>query len=144
MSSVKPVRGVVWAGGVIVFLACAHTLVTLAVSARHIPSWLQGGMWAPDLFATLAAPPPVTGAFWISWGSFGVPLGLLGALVVRMGRAGQVPPLYVPCGITAWCLVAAVCFEPSPFATAAIPSIMLMLAWRRRRAETGTAVARVG
>lgn len=133
------VKSVVWAGGILVFLACVHLAITGLAAAPHIPGWFRGEAWLPGTggLAELGSPPANVGAFWLVWGSFAVPLGLLGALVARSGRGGRVPPPYVAGGLALWALVGAICFEPSPFVTVLVPCALLLAARRgRRRAGT--------
>ncbi|MEU7830277.1 MULTISPECIES: hypothetical protein [unclassified Nonomuraea] len=131
------VRGVVWAGGIIMFLAAGHLLITGVISAQHLPDWFSGALWlGADGLDGLRDPAPAAGAFWMVWGSFAVPLGLVGALVVRFGRLGQVPPPYIAIGVAVWGLVAAVVLEPTPFVLVVIPAGMLLAAQRGRRAAT--------
>ncbi|MFB9627703.1 hypothetical protein [Nonomuraea helvata] len=125
------------AGGMLVFLACAHLVLTGVLSAEHVPSWFAGGMWffppGPDDLSRLA---PDVGAFWLVWGSFAVPLGLIGALVVGFGRRGEVPPPYLGIGVALWALGGAAVFEPSPFVLAVVPAAMLLAARRRAPASS--------
>ncbi|WP_214321807.1 hypothetical protein [Nonomuraea sediminis] len=127
------VKRVVRAGGILVFLACLHLVSTALLSMEHIPGWFRGELWffppGPDDFAHLA---PGVGAFWLVWGSFGVPLGLVGALVVGLGRRGQVPGAYLGIVVTLWALSSAAVLEPSPFVLAVIPGVMLLAAARKR------------
>ncbi|GAA1587643.1 hypothetical protein GCM10009678_82570 [Actinomadura kijaniata] len=124
-----------WAGGILVLLACLHLSSAALLSADHLPGWFRGELWFfppdPD---DLATPAPNVGAFWMVWGSFGVPLGLVGALVAGYGRRGQVPPPYVGVIVGFWALTSAAVFEPSPFALGMIPAVMLLIASRKRQA----------
>ncbi|NRQ36528.1 hypothetical protein HII36_32545 [Nonomuraea sp. NN258] len=124
----------VWAGAILVFLACVHLVSTSVLSAAHIPAWFQGELWlfppSPGDLTDLAAN---VGAFWMVWGSFGVPLGLIGALVVGFGRRGQVPPAYLGIGVAGWALIGALLFEPSPFVLGLVPAGMLLAAAYKRR-----------
>ncbi|MFC4011649.1 hypothetical protein ACFOY2_30765 [Nonomuraea purpurea] len=133
MSSETSSKSVVWAGGILMTLAGVHLAITSVLSARHIPSWFGGALWTfppgPDFLAVLA---PNEGAFWLVWGSFAVPLGLIGALVVGFGRRGQVPPPYLGIGVALWALGGAAVMEPTPFVLGAVPAAMLLAAWRRR------------
>ncbi|MEV0354201.1 hypothetical protein AB0H88_51390 [Nonomuraea sp. NPDC050680] len=130
-----PVKGVVWAGRILVSLAGLHLLAMSLLSADHIPGWLGGELWFfPPNVDDLARPTPSMGAFWLTWGSFAVPLGLIGALVVGFGRRGQVPPPYLGIGVALWALVGAAVFEPSPFVLGVVPAALLLGAARRRRA----------
>ncbi|MEV6032264.1 hypothetical protein AB0L65_13995 [Nonomuraea sp. NPDC052116] len=124
------------AGGMLVFLGCVHLVATAVLSAEHIPGWFGGSMWffppGPEDLSRLA---PGVGAFWLVWGSFAVPLGLIGALVVGFGRRGRVPPAYLGIGVGVWALGGAALFEPSPFVLAVVPAVLLLVAHRRETAE---------
>ncbi|NUW42534.1 hypothetical protein HT134_20675 [Nonomuraea rhodomycinica] len=108
-------------------------MITLLVSADHVPGWLGGELWHfPPHLDDLSRPAPNMGAFWLVWGSFAVPLGLVGALVAGLGRRGVVPPAYCGAGLALWALVGAAVFEPSPFLLAVVPAVMLLTARRPR------------
>lgn len=125
---------VVWAGGLLVFLACLHLVSTGLLNAHHMPAWFRGDLWlSPKGFSDLGALPVEIGAFWLVWGSFGVPLGVLGALVAGLGRRGQAPPAYVAICVAVWGVTSAAVLEPSPFIAVLIPAGMLLVAARRRR-----------
>ncbi|MEV0616825.1 DUF6463 family protein [Nonomuraea sp. NPDC050404] len=126
------VKSVVWAGGILLVLGAAHVVLSGVLSAAHIPGWWQGGLWNVRI-AALMSPEPAMGAFWLVWGSFGVPLALIGALVVGFGRRGQAPPVYLGVGVLVWALVGAALFEPSPFVVGAIPGVLMLAATRKSR-----------
>ncbi|MFI7643667.1 hypothetical protein [Nonomuraea sp. NPDC049400] len=131
------VKSVVWAGGILALLACLHLSSTALLSADHLPGWFRGELWFfPPNLDDLAMLAPNVGAFWMVWGSFGVPLGLVGALVVGYGRRGQVPPSYVGVVVGFWALTSAAVLEPSPFVLGVIPAVMLVVASRKRQAVT--------
>ncbi|WP_414939616.1 DUF6463 family protein [Amycolatopsis sp. cmx-11-51] len=48
---------------------------------------------------------PMAEAFWLGPGSFGVPLFLLGALVVRLTRRGERVPGWLGGGLAAWAVL---------------------------------------
>lgn len=68
-----------WAGRLILLYGAAHTLGALTVegAARHAGAWFSGALWWDDL----AAMSPANSALWLSLGSFGVPLVLVGLTV---------------------------------------------------------------
>ncbi|WP_246633563.1 DUF6463 family protein [Pseudonocardia nigra] len=121
-------RSVTWAGRLLVALGALHLVVTAAISAPHLGTWVRGGLWLP----VGGLGEPAVGAFWLSVGSFGVPLVLLGGMVTWAARLGHTPPAFVGWGIAAWIAVCALILEPSPFALGLIPAAMLVRAGRRR------------
>ncbi|GIG70930.1 DUF6463 family protein [Phytomonospora endophytica] len=127
----RPPRKTIWSGAILMVLGALHLAMTFALSARHIPGWLGRGLWMsenPDL--DISALPPEIGGFWFSFGSFGLPLILLGALVTHLGKRGQTAPALIGWVIGAWALLGAYLLEPSPFALAVIPAVMIVTAAR--------------
>jgi hypothetical protein len=109
----------------------AHLVSMTVINRTHLGGWAGGDLWsAPE---RLDALPPETGAFWMVLGSFGLPLLLLGAIIDGQGRAGIVPPAYVAWGYGIWGIVCTAVMPASPFVTALIPAIMLLVARRRTR-----------
>lgn len=128
---------VIVAGGIMVFQGAFHGLSGLITNSGHWPAWLAGGV-----SSNLAGRDPVAAAFWLSWGSFGLPLALLGAVVIGFGRAGRVPPLYLPIGYLIWGVVGGL-MAPSPLLTVLIPGALLLIASTnasRRRMKAGSVV----
>jgi hypothetical protein len=65
--------------------------------------------------------------FWSQIGSFAVPLGLLGGLIVWTAHRGSEPPLWVGVLLLAW-LVAAIMRVPrGGFWLAIVPAVLLIL-----------------
>ncbi|WP_409493636.1 DUF6463 family protein [Amycolatopsis sp. cmx-11-12] len=99
-------RGVsAWGGLLAVCGGLFHTVV--AASMRH-------EVWARILdegfFGTVSLDPSpdrlaMAEAFWFSPGSFGVPLLLLGCLVVRLTRRGERVPGWLGWGIALWAVL---------------------------------------
>ncbi len=124
----------VWAGRILMFQGVLHLVVTLVASQRHFPSWLRGDLWFPpfgmgDLSAT-------GGAFWLTLGSFGVPLVILGSVVAWLGRSDRSVPAFLGWALGIWGLAASAVFQPSPFITLLIPAALLILASRRAAAQS--------
>jgi hypothetical protein len=120
-----------------VFQGALHAVSALITNAGHWPAWLAGGV-----SSNLAGHDPVVAAFWLSWGSFGLPLALLGAVVIGFGRAGRVPPLYLAIGYLIWGVLGGL-MAPSPLLTVLIPGALLIIATTtacRRRATAGSVV----
>jgi hypothetical protein len=126
-------RTAVRAGRILLGLAALHLTITGATAAHHVPDWTTGGLWPPP--GGLGDPDPINGAFWMTWGNFAVPLGLVGALAVWLGRNGHTPPRFLAYTIVGWALVGAAFFEPSPFILGAIPGLMLAGAASPRRTD---------
>ncbi|MEV0646751.1 DUF6463 family protein [Phytomonospora sp. NPDC050363] len=122
-------RKVVWAGGILLALGVLHLASTLVISADHLPGWFARELWlSGESEMSMSALPPEAGAFWLSLGSFGLPLLLLGALVVRLGRRGEAPPAYVGWGVGVWGALGAYLLEPTPFVLTLIPATLLLVA----------------
>ena len=130
---------VIWAGLIMILQGAFHGLSALLANADHWPTWLAGGV-----SSSLASQTPSVSAFWLSWGGFGLPLALLGAVLVGLGRAGRVPPLYLPITFMVWGVLGGL-MAPSPLLTALIPGALLLIATqssrRRRAAAKGDAPA---
>jgi len=136
----QSLRKVVWSGGILMVLGALHLAITVALSARHVPGWLARDLWLgddPDL--DMSSLPPEAGGFWLSYGSFGLPLLLLGALVRHLGRRGQAAPAFIGWGVGVWAALGAYLIEPTPFLLALIPAAMIVAAARQRTAVPATA-----
>jgi hypothetical protein len=113
---------VIWAGLIMILQGVLHGVGALIANGDHWPTWLAGGV-----SSDLASQVPSVAAFWLSWGSFGLPLALLGAVLTGLGRAGRVPPLYVPITFMIWGVLGGL-MAPSPLLTALIPGTLLLMA----------------
>ncbi|WP_157680165.1 DUF6463 family protein [Mycobacterium dioxanotrophicus] len=95
-----------WGGRLAVVGAAFHVSVA-ALKRRAVWSQILDEGVANTV--TLDPPPDrvaVAEAFWFSPGSFGVPLGLIGQLVLHMTRRGQPVPVWLGWAIVAWaCLL---------------------------------------
>ncbi|OLT28777.1 hypothetical protein BJF83_14170 [Nocardiopsis sp. CNR-923] len=127
-----PLRPVVVAGWCVTVLGVAHTVIGLLLTTTHVPGWFTGTLWA--IGGSLAEPPPSLGAFWLTVGSFGVPVATLGLIIRWMGLRAIVPPAFVAWTLGVWCTVAGAMF-PSPFPLLWIPAVLLIV--RARRAARG-------
>ncbi|RJL32097.1 hypothetical protein [Bailinhaonella thermotolerans] len=128
-----------WAGRIIVFLGLLHLVTTALPNLGHVPSWLAGELWFPR--HGIAELTPATGAFWLTLGSFAVPLSLVGALVLAMDRRGVVPPAFTGWTVGLWGTAGALLLEPSPFIVVWVPAAMLITAARRTARTPETAPA---
>lgn len=131
---------VVLAGGIAAALGVLHLVSTLAMSMDYVPRWFTGQLWLPA--NGLSDLTPSQGAFWLTVGSFAVPLFTLGLLIGWLGRRGMVPPTFVALLLGGWGTLGAVLFEPSPFILTWIPAFMLLRS--RSRGLREAAPAQVG
>lgn len=125
---------VAWAGLIMIVQGAVHGVSALLVNTDHWPAWLAGG-----IPSDLASDDPVVAAFWLSWGGFGLPLALLGAVILGLGRAGRVPPLYVPITYMIWGVLGGL-MAPSPLLTVLIPGVLLLIATSTGRRRQVAAV----
>lgn len=110
-------------------LGVLHLVSTAVLSAKYVDAWVRGDLWLPEGGPTEIS--PAVGAFWLSLGSFGLPLLLLGGMVTWSASVGRTPPAYVGWGIAGWATICALILEPSPFILALVPAAMLIRAARR-------------
>lgn len=97
------------AGGILAVCAGIGHSVTAAMMRRN--EWTQivdRGFAGSISLAPSAEQLAAAEAFWFSPGSFGVPLTLLGSLVVWSVRRGLRTPALVGWGLAAWALLLAV------------------------------------
>ncbi|MGW5684329.1 DUF6463 family protein [Nonomuraea sp. NPDC003754] len=131
VSVTSPHRTVVLAGRIIAFLGVFHMAVTVALNIRYLPTWFSGGLWFPA--NGLGELPPALGGFWLTIGSFALPLFALGLLIDWTGRRGATPPAFVAWLLGVWGTIGALTFEPSPFVAVWVPAVMLLVAAGNRR-----------
>ncbi|MBF6163462.1 hypothetical protein IU486_01570 [Streptomyces gardneri] len=119
-----------WAGRLLVFLGVGHTLGSLLlVAPDHADSWFSAKLWRPE--EGISEMSPVMASFWLTTGSFGVPLIVVGLIVLWLDRRGMVPPPFVAWTLGIWAVVAAVILEPAPWVLAWIAVGLLALGARR-------------
>jgi hypothetical protein len=118
-----------WAGGLMVFYGAAHTVGALTVegAARHAGAWFSGELWRDDLADMSSA----NSAFWLSLGSFGVPLMLLGLTVLWLDRRGITPPSFIAWTLGVLTVVDAVIMVFTPWPILLLAIILLMVGTRR-------------
>lgn len=126
-----------WGAWILIVLGLLHiTLFTVqALTRGFVPGWLAGDLrvmrsWSAEATQSEAA-------FWVSVGSFAVPLILLGALTLTLTRLGQPVPAYLGYGLGVWVIVCAVMVEPSGFPVGLIPVGLLIAANRLHRRAAG-------
>ncbi|MFR9774250.1 hypothetical protein [Nocardia sp. SC052] len=118
-----------WAGGLIIFLGLGHTFAGVALTApRHAGAWFSRDLWLPaGGFDSMTA---ANGAFWLTTGSFGIPLAIIGMIILWMDRRGIEPPLFIAWLLGMWATVAAVIFEPAPWLLTWVASGLLVAGTR--------------
>ncbi|THV26770.1 DUF6463 family protein [Glycomyces paridis] len=125
---------IAWAGRIFTVLGAAHLLLGLALLApSHARTWFTGGLWMPE--GTLAQMGPASGAFWMTFGSFGAPLLVLGLTVLWLRRKGITPPAFIGWTVGAWSVAAGLVFEPAPWIAVTVAA-GLLVAGTRRAART--------
>lgn len=118
-----------WAGWLIAFYGAAHTLGALTVegAARHAGAWFSGALWTDDFAAMSSA----NSAYWLSLGSFGIPLIVVGLTVVWLNHRGITPPPFIAWMLGIWTIVDAVVLLLTPWPVLLIASILLLCGSRR-------------
>ncbi|WP_068747106.1 DUF6463 family protein [Tsukamurella pseudospumae] len=121
-----------WAGRLIVVFGVAHTVLALGFKGRaHARTWVGGGIRNVEL----GAPEPASSAYWFSLNSFGVPMALLGALVLRLDRRGEAPSYLLAGVLAAWTAQCAVVLTRTPWPIMAAASGLLFEGTRRARRD---------
>ncbi len=143
-------RMVHWAGWIIALYGCAHTIGALTVegAASHAGAWFSGALWN-ESFSAMS---PAGSAFWFSLDSFGIPLILIGLIVVWMYRKDISPPAFLPWCLIGWTIIDATVLLLTPWPLMLIAEILLVVGIRRsdrkrsrgrRSAESGNLQGRV-
>ncbi|WP_222946926.1 DUF6463 family protein [Streptomyces sp. TRM49041] len=114
-----------WAGRILMILGAVHLIVLGVQNVQYADEWFTGALWGlpRDEFIH---PRGANGAFWISIGSFAVPMMLLGALVSDLARRSIALPASIGWGLAVWCVVAAAVLEPTPMLLGLIPAALLI------------------
>jgi hypothetical protein len=123
-----------WAGRLIVFFGAAHTIgaLTFDRAARYAGAWFSGELWHDDL----AAMSPMNSALWLTLGSFGVPLIVVGLTVLWLDRRGITPPPFIAWILGIWAVVDAVILVYTPWPLFLVAVILLAVGGRRAAAAT--------
>ena len=119
-----------WAGRLLIVFGTGHLLGGLALTLpRHAGTWFSGGLWSLD--EGVIDMSPAMAAFWLTTGSFGPPLILVGMIVLWLDRRGVVPPPFLAWTLGIWSVVVGVILEPAPWVFAWV-AVGLLLAGARR------------
>ncbi|QWF83308.1 DUF6463 family protein [Amycolatopsis sp. CA-230715] len=118
-----------WAGWLMVLFGAAHTLGALTVekAASHAGAWFSGALWRDDLAAMSQA----NSAFWLSVYSFGVPLVVVGLMVLWLDRNGITPPRFIAWVLGIWTVVGAAVLVITPWPILLAANVLLLLGIRR-------------
>ncbi|WP_067814218.1 DUF6463 family protein [Actinomadura kijaniata] len=123
-----------WAGWIITLCGIAHTVGALTVekAARHAGTWFSGGLWEEEL----SEMSPAGSAYFLSLDSFGVPLTLVGLIVLWLERRGITPPMFIAWILAVWTLFDAVILPFTPWPLFVIAIVLLVLGTRRAGAAS--------
>ncbi|MEV4926527.1 DUF6463 family protein [Streptomyces roseoverticillatus] len=129
------------AGWLLVFFGAAHTLLALTVegAARHAGEWFSGALWGED-FTDMS---PANSALWLSLESFGLPLVVVGLIVLWLDRRGITPPQFIAWTLGIWGVLDAVILITTPWPLLLLANILL-LAGGRRAARRGNPAPHAG
>jgi len=120
---------ITWAGRILVFFGFGHLVGAMALTSwQHADSWFTADLWRLDEGVVNMS--PAMAAFWLTTGSFSVPLVVIGLIVLWLNRRDVVPPPFIGWTIGIWSVVAAVILEPSPFVLVSIASGLLLAGGR--------------
>jgi hypothetical protein len=125
-----------WAGWLIVVIGVGHMLAGLALTVpHHVDAWFSGAVWDENLADMSAA----NGAYWLTFGSFGVPQTVIGLMVLWLDRRGIVPPSFIAWTLAANAVICGVIFGPfSPWPVDVLSATLLLAGARAARRDTST------
>ncbi|ALG14950.1 hypothetical protein AOZ06_21435 [Kibdelosporangium phytohabitans] len=118
-----------WAGWLITLFGSAHMVLTLTLlgAGRHAGAWFSGELWRADLVEMN----PATSALWLSVDSFGVPLIVIGLIVLWLNRHGSTPPPFIAWVLGIWVAIDAVIMPLTPWPVLLLGAILLLVGIRR-------------
>jgi hypothetical protein len=127
-----------WAGRIFVLLGAAHMVLSLSLAApKRAAAWFGAELWRPE--GGFIEMNPDMGAYWFTFGSFGVPLLSLGLAILWIDRRGLVPPAFLGWIALAWTLVNMAILLPSPWIVGVTASILYLVGVRRAEHSSRTA-----
>ncbi|RRS01359.1 DUF6463 family protein [Glycomyces terrestris] len=130
-------RPVVAGGAIITLVGIVHSAVApLQVAPRHGGAWLDGALWE-QVNRDVTEFTPVTGAFWYSYYSFGIPMLLLGVTVLSLGLRGAAAPRVVPWILMLWTVIGEIASGPSPLLLLVLAGVLMLVGAARPAAQTG-------
>ncbi|MEU0506000.1 DUF6463 family protein [Nocardia sp. NPDC005998] len=127
---------ITWSGRIIAFIGGGHLATGLLLSHAYFKDWLSLQLWGHWAEDTLPAQ-----AFWSNPAGFGLPLLIVGLLVVWMDRRGIVPPAFLAWMVLAWGGVCALIVEPTPAPVVVAAAVLLLRGIHRATEQTEPALA---
>lgn len=119
-----------WAGRILVLLGGGHFVAAYVLTwSRHAVVWFGADLWSPQ--EGVLEMSPAMAAFWLTTGSCGLPLAVIGLIVLWLHRRQIVPPSFIPWALGLWSLIAAVILGPSPFVLGLVAAGLLFAGGRR-------------
>ncbi|MGW4098606.1 DUF6463 family protein [Mycobacterium sp. NPDC004974] len=119
-----------WAGRILAIIGGGHLTLGLWFSRASFGDWLTLRLWGHWRDDT-----PAAHAFWSNPAGFGLPLLLVGLLVLWMDRRGLTPPAFLAWMVLVWAIVCAVIAEPTPAPLLVVASVLLLCGIRRAAAH---------
>ncbi|MFG2986127.1 DUF6463 family protein [Streptomyces sp. NPDC048258] len=116
-----------WAGRILLSLGTLHLVVMGAQNTQYLGDWFTGTLWNQPR-EEFIHPAGAAGAFWVTIGSFAVPLILLGVLVLDLARREVTVPPVIGWALAAWGVVGAAILEPTPMILLLVPAVLLIRA----------------
>ncbi|MFI9818525.1 DUF6463 family protein [Saccharothrix variisporea] len=126
------------AGILLAALGAIHIVLTTALNLDSWARWTGAGLWA-SVAPPGGAPSGDQYVLWLTLGSFGVPLLVLGLVVAGTARRGGVVPAYVGWVVGAWALLLSIVLVAVPGWLALVPAALIVRGARHRGS-----VSRVG
>lgn len=121
---------VTWAGALTALFGAAHTVGALTAerAATHADIWFSRGLLG-ESFQDMS---PAHSAYWFSLDSFGIPLTLLGILLIWLDRRGIVPPVFLTWALATWWAVDAYVLAPTWNGLIPLGAVVLLVLGRRQ------------